>query len=101
MLAGVAVILTCVPCEKLAVQVDGQLIPAGLLVIVPAPAGGAMAVNWGVGGGGGVDFITDPQPASVRVDKATNEINHNDEAAFMAQFSRNLSKTIAILDEDA
>jgi hypothetical protein len=33
--AGVAVRLTLVPLLKLAVQVEGQLIPAGLLVTVP------------------------------------------------------------------
>jgi len=34
---GVAVRLTLVPSSKLAVQVEGQLIPAGLLVTVPGP----------------------------------------------------------------
>jgi len=35
--AAVAVRLTLVPSLKLAVQVGGQLIPAGLLVTVPDP----------------------------------------------------------------
>lgn len=34
---GVAVRLTLMPSSKLALQVDGQLIPAGLLVTVPGP----------------------------------------------------------------
>ena len=34
---GVAVRLTVVPSSKLAVQVEGQLIPDGLLVTVPEP----------------------------------------------------------------
>jgi hypothetical protein len=42
---AVSVSVTCVPCAKLAVHVLGQLIPAGLLVIVPAPAAGAVTVN--------------------------------------------------------
>ena len=36
--AAVAVRLMLVPSLKLAVQVEGQLIPAGLLVTVPDPA---------------------------------------------------------------
>ena len=36
-MAAVAVRLTLVPTLKLAVQVGGQLIPAGLLVTVPDP----------------------------------------------------------------
>jgi|SRR5690242_1384315 hypothetical protein len=35
--AGAGVMVTVVPGAKLAVQVDGQLIPDGLLVIVPVP----------------------------------------------------------------
>ncbi|MGA8618136.1 MAG: hypothetical protein WB660_06390 [Candidatus Sulfotelmatobacter sp.] len=45
LLPGVSVSVTFVFCGKLAVQVLGQLIPAGLLVMVPAPAGGAATVN--------------------------------------------------------
>lgn len=44
--AGVAVRVTCVPCAKLALHVVGQLIPAGLLVIVPLPEGEAVTVSW-------------------------------------------------------
>jgi hypothetical protein len=45
LLAGVAVRVTFVPEAKLAVQVPGQLIPDGLLVIVPCPAAGAVTVS--------------------------------------------------------
>jgi hypothetical protein len=41
--AAVAVSVTCVFCGKLAEHVEGQLIPAGLLVIVPLPV--AVTVN--------------------------------------------------------
>lgn len=45
-LAGVAVRVTCVFCAKLAEQVEeGQLIPEGLLVMVPVFAEGAVTVN--------------------------------------------------------
>lgn len=37
-LVGVAMSVTWVPMAKLAVQLDGQLIPLGLLVTVPVPA---------------------------------------------------------------
>jgi hypothetical protein len=42
---AVAVRVTCVPTAKLAEQVVGQLIPAGLLVIVPWLDTGAVTVN--------------------------------------------------------
>jgi phage tail protein X len=45
LLAAVAVSVTCVFCAKLALHVEGQLIPAGLLVTVPAPTAGAVTVN--------------------------------------------------------
>jgi hypothetical protein len=44
-LPGVAVNVSCVFGAKLAVQVVGQLIPAGLLVMVPAPAAGAVTLT--------------------------------------------------------
>ena len=43
---GVAVRVTWVFAGKLAVQAVGQLIPAGLLVTVPAPVAGVATVNW-------------------------------------------------------
>ena len=45
LLPGVSVSVTCVPLAKAAVHVLGQLIPAGLLVIVPAPDAGAVTLN--------------------------------------------------------
>ena len=38
--------MTIVSWEKVAEQVLGQLIPAGLLTIVPAPAVGAVTFSW-------------------------------------------------------
>jgi len=42
---GAADSVTAVPLAKLAVHVDPQLMPAGLLVIVPPPAPALCAVN--------------------------------------------------------
>jgi dUTPase len=47
--AGLAVRVTLVPFEKLALQVVGQLIPLGLLVTVPDPDAGEVTVNSYVG----------------------------------------------------
>lgn len=44
--AAVAVSTTAVPLEKLAVQVPGQLIPAGLLVTVPVPEPALFTESW-------------------------------------------------------
>lgn len=43
---GTAVNVTPVPLEKLAVQVPGQSIPAGLLVTVPPPLPALVTVSW-------------------------------------------------------
>jgi hypothetical protein len=43
---GVSVRVTCAFWLKLAEHVVGQLIPAGLLVIVPMPEAGAVTVSW-------------------------------------------------------
>jgi hypothetical protein len=43
--AGVAVRLTLVPCAKLVVQVEPQLMPVGVLVTVPAPDPLLLTVN--------------------------------------------------------
>jgi hypothetical protein len=44
--AGVAVRVTAVPLGKLAVQVEPQLMPEGLLVTVPDPAPASLTVSW-------------------------------------------------------
>lgn len=44
-MAGLAVSVTLVPLEKLALQVAGQSIPFGLLVTVPDPEAGEVTVN--------------------------------------------------------
>jgi hypothetical protein len=80
-----------VPCAKLAVQVVGQLIPAGLLVIVPAPAAGAVTVNWK----DGVVAVVggDPRPAQPiinRADTAQNIVNPNDDRCPTARTSSGL-----------
>lgn len=83
--------VTFVFCGKLALHVDGQLIPAGLLVIVPAPVGGAITVNWNVGVDGldgELDPMPAPQPDSIRVDSANKEINQNDRNDFITRFSK-------------
>jgi hypothetical protein len=44
--AGVAVKVTWVPEGKLALQVPGQLMPAGVLVMVPFPGPADVTANW-------------------------------------------------------
>jgi hypothetical protein len=102
---GVAVSVTFVFWGKLALHVDGQLIPAGLLVIVPEPVGGAITANWNVGVDGldgELEPAPAPHPASIRVNRANKAINQNDWNDFMTHFSSTIAlETIAILDEGA
>ena len=44
--AGFSVNVTCVFWANVAVQVDGQLMPAGVLVTVPVPDVGPVTVSW-------------------------------------------------------
>lgn len=69
--------VTFVLAGKLAVQVLGQLIPAGLLVIVPDPAAGAATVNTYEVGGGGVLILEPPQPARSRVKRVDKHVHQN------------------------
>lgn len=69
LLLGVSV--TTVPCGKLALQVVGQSIPAGLLVTLPSPL--MLTDNGDVGGGGGggctvvKTAVTDSFPSALNV----------------------------------
>ena len=53
---GAALSVTAAPFVKFALHVDPQLMPAGLLVTVPAPAPALLTVNWKLDGGGGLEF---------------------------------------------
>jgi len=69
--AGVSVSVTWVFCANVAVQVEGQLIPAGVLVTVPVPAVGPVIVSWkvfGVGVSVGLE-VPPPHPARNNIDK--------------------------------
>jgi hypothetical protein len=77
-----AVNVTLVFCAKLAEHVVGQLIPVGLLVIVPAFAGGDATDNWYVGVGGGVVVVVvlvpkPLQPIRLNMETANKNINQN------------------------
>ena len=61
--AAVAVRVTVVPELNFAVQVPGQLMPAGLLVTVPPVT---VTVNWACWGGGGGVLLFEPPPQAIR-----------------------------------
>lgn len=69
---GAALSVTAVPLLKLALHACPQLIPAGLLVIVPAPVPVLWTVSWKVLGGGGV-LVVEPQPKSRKERNARQE----------------------------
>jgi len=66
----VAVSVTDVPDAKLAVQVVGQLIPAGLLVTAPVPETVTVKLKF-FGGGGGV--VPGVPPQAVRTNTQARE----------------------------
>jgi len=82
---AVAVRVTCVFCEKLALQVPGQLIPGGVLVTVPAPMVGTVTANW-YNVGGGESPVPPPHPARSRV-HSTDHVHQNLYRDFMALLS--------------
>jgi hypothetical protein len=82
-----------VPAAKLAVQVLGQLIPVGVLVIVPCPAAGAVTVSWyeAVAGDGDGTGRNPAQPASGRIDRAHNDRNQQKPEDLMALHSKQMT----------
>jgi hypothetical protein len=86
----VSVRVTCVFWVKLPEHVVGQLIPAGLLVIVPMPEAGAVTVSWYVGVVVVVVVVVvvlglPPQPARTRrLDKPSNNFQLNIDCDSMA-----------------
>jgi len=62
---GVAVSWTTVPLLKVAPQAVPQLMPAGLLVTVPAPVPEALTVSWKVGGVVPPPELPPPHPVKV------------------------------------
>jgi hypothetical protein len=87
--AAVAVSVTSVPEVKLAVQVDGQLIPAGLLVTLPLPA--SVTANCAcLGGGGGVllDPLDPPPPQAVSASSKLDTKNQPDHGRRTRSYSR-------------
>ena len=68
--AGVGVMVTVVPGAKLAVQVDGQLMPVGLLLKVPVPVTATVSCTCGE--------VDRPEPPPQAVNsKARNKENSN------------------------
>jgi hypothetical protein len=78
--AGLAVSVTAVPLEKLALQVLPQLIPEGLLVTLPDPVPARVTLSCGEDGDGGGFPPTElveappPQPASASARLNSNRI---------------------------
>ena len=77
-----AVRVTEVPDGKLAVQVEGQLIPAGLLVTVPVPVRATVKLKfWG---GGGLLLDVPPQAARANAQaRRTMKPSENSNVAYL------------------
>jgi ABC-type transport system involved in cytochrome c biogenesis permease subunit len=71
---GVSLSVTCVFGGKLAEQVVGQLIPAGLLVTVPVPAPAMVTV---IASLGAVFGLRPTQPTSTRLDRTDKGVKQN------------------------
>jgi hypothetical protein len=84
--------LTWVFCGKLAEHVLGQLIPAGLLVTVPAPAPAMVTVI--VESEGVVNPTTPLQPAMASIDRADNDVNQNVHQDFIGELLLNQSPNL-------
>jgi len=80
--------VTCVFFAKLAVQVPGQVIPAGLLLTVPEFVAGAATVNWYCDDPPPPELLPDPQPARSRL-TAIDEMRHN---FFIVNMARQLPR---------
>ena len=78
----------------------GQLIPAGLLVIVPAPLAGAVTVNRKVDVVGVPVLGGDPRPAQPiinRADTAQNIVNPNEDRCPTAQALQRTGLSMTLL----
>ncbi len=73
---GVSLSVTLVFCGKVAEHIVGQLIPAGLLVMVPVPVPAMVTAIVKLGGAGGTG-LSPTQPANIRVDSADTGANQN------------------------
>jgi hypothetical protein len=74
--AGLAVSVTLVPLEKLALHVPGQFIPPELLVTVPVPEAGEVTVNSYEGVENKLaEFGAPAQPVSENADNAHQNIS--------------------------
>jgi hypothetical protein len=83
---GVSLSATLVFCGKLAEHVVGQLIPTGLLVMVPVPVPAmvtAIVKLPGVVEPGGTG-LSPTQPANIRMGRAHNNVNQDADLDFMA-----------------
>jgi hypothetical protein len=85
LLPGVSLSVTCVFCAKLAEHVVGQLIPAGVLVIVPVPVPAIVTATLKLSVVVTGEGLSPTQPASIRVDSAHTGVNQNVYRDFIGQ----------------